>query len=45
MSHGFISPDISQIPWGPGFMIPTAGQIRRDVGIPAAVGWMITDPH
>ena len=45
VSHGFITPDISQIPWGPGFMIPLTGRIRREAGVPTAVGWMITDPH
>jgi 2,4-dienoyl-CoA reductase-like NADH-dependent reductase (Old Yellow Enzyme family) len=45
VSQGFITPDISPIPWGPGFMIPAAGRIRREAGIPTAVGWMITDPH
>ena len=42
VSQGFGTPDISKIPWGPGFMIPTAGQIRKEVNIPTAVGWMIT---
>lgn len=45
VSHGFITPDISHIPWGPGFMIPTASRIRRETGIPTAVGWLITDPQ
>ena len=45
VSQGFVTPDISQIPWGPGFMIPTAGRIRREAEIPTAVGWMITDPQ
>jgi len=44
VSHGFITPEISQIPWGPGFMIPIAGRIRREAAVPTAVGWMITDP-
>lgn len=45
VSHGFVIPDISQIPWGPGFMIPIASRIRREVEIATAVGWMITDPQ
>ncbi len=45
VSHGFVTPDISQIPWAPGFMIPIAGRIRRESGIPTAAGWMITDPQ
>jgi 2,4-dienoyl-CoA reductase-like NADH-dependent reductase (Old Yellow Enzyme family) len=44
VSQGFVTPDISQIPWGPGFMIPTTSRIRRETGIPTAAGWMITDP-
>lgn len=45
VSQGFITPDISQVPWGPGFMIPIASQIRREVEIPTAVGWMISEPQ
>jgi 2,4-dienoyl-CoA reductase-like NADH-dependent reductase (Old Yellow Enzyme family) len=45
VSHGSITPDMSQVPWGPGFMIPSASRIRRETGIPTAVGWMITDPQ
>lgn len=45
VSHGFVTPDISQIPWGPGFMIPIVSQIRREAGLPTAAGWMITDPQ
>lgn len=45
VSQGFATPDISKIPWGPGFMIPIAARIRRESGLPAAVGWMITDPQ
>ncbi len=45
VSQGFATPDISQVPWGPGFMVPIASQIRREAGIPTAVGWMISDPQ
>ena len=45
VSHGSITPDISKIPWGPGFMIPAASRIRRESGIPTAVGWQITEPQ
>ena len=31
VSHGLITPDNSQVPWGPGFLIPIAGRIRREV--------------
>jgi 2,4-dienoyl-CoA reductase-like NADH-dependent reductase (Old Yellow Enzyme family) len=45
VSHGSITPDISKVPWGPGFMIPSASRIRREAGIPTAVGWQITEPQ
>lgn len=45
VSHGSITPDISRIPWGPGFMVPAASRIRRETGIPTAVGWQITEPQ
>lgn len=45
VSQGFITPDISKVPWGPGFMIPVASRIRREADIPTAVGWMIADPQ
>ena len=45
VSQGFVTPDISQIPWGPGFMIPMTSRIRKETGIPTAAGWMITDPQ
>lgn len=44
VSHGFVTPDLSGIPWGPGFMLPITARIRREAGIPAAAGWMITEP-
>ena len=45
VSHGFNTPDISKVPWGPGFMIPTASRIRREANVPTAVGWLITEPQ
>ena len=45
VSHGSITPDISKVPWGPGFMIPAASRIRREAGIATAVGWQITEPQ
>ncbi len=44
VSQGFVTPDISKIPWGPGFMVPTTSRIRREVGLPCGAGWMIGDP-
>ena len=45
VSHGSITPDMSKVPWGPGFMIPITSRIRREADIPTAVSWMITDPQ
>lgn len=45
VSQGFVIPDISMIPWGPGFMIPTAARIKKEADIATAVGWMISDPQ
>ncbi len=45
VSHGFVTPDISQVPWGPGFMIPITSRIRQETGIHTAAGWLITDPQ
>ena len=45
VSHGFVIPDISQIPWGPGFMVPATGRIRNEAKIATAAGWLITEPE
>jgi 2,4-dienoyl-CoA reductase-like NADH-dependent reductase (Old Yellow Enzyme family) len=45
VSHGSVTPDISKVPWGPGFMVPAASRIRREAAIPTAVGWQITEPQ
>lgn len=45
VSQGFNSPDISVVPWGPGFLVPTASRIRRETGLATAVGWMIDEPR
>lgn len=45
VSQGFNTPDISVIPWGPGFMIPITSRIRQEAEIPTAAGWMITEPE
>ncbi len=43
VSIGFNSPDLSGVPWGPGFMVPIAQRIKREAEIPAAVGWFISE--
>jgi len=43
VSIGFNTPDISKVPWGPAFMAPYCGRIRREAGIPTACGWFITE--
>jgi 2,4-dienoyl-CoA reductase-like NADH-dependent reductase (Old Yellow Enzyme family) len=44
VSFGFNTPDVSGVPWGPGFMAPIAGRIKREAGIPTAASWIITEP-
>ena len=44
-SLGGNTPDVSGVPYSPGFMAPLAGRIRREVEIPAAVSWQITEPR
>ncbi len=44
-SLGGNSPDVSGVPYGPGFMAPIAERVRREVGIPVAVSWQITEPQ
>lgn len=44
ISIGFNSPDVSGIPWAPCFMVPFGQQIRREIDLPVAVGWMIEHP-
>lgn len=43
-SSGGQSPN-AKIPVGPGFQVPFAARIRREVGIPTAAVGLITDPH
>jgi 2,4-dienoyl-CoA reductase-like NADH-dependent reductase (Old Yellow Enzyme family) len=43
VSHDFVTPDISKIPWGPAFMAPISGRIRREAGIATGVGWIISE--
>jgi 2,4-dienoyl-CoA reductase-like NADH-dependent reductase (Old Yellow Enzyme family) len=45
VSMGFNTPDVSRVPWGEhGFLVPIAHRIRREVGIPAATSWNISNP-
>jgi 2,4-dienoyl-CoA reductase-like NADH-dependent reductase (Old Yellow Enzyme family) len=44
VSLGFNTPDVSGVPWGPAFMAPVAERVRRETGIPTAVGWFVTEP-
>ncbi len=43
-SSGFVVPDISKIPFGPGFQVPFAEKIRKEAGLPTSAVGMITDP-
>lgn len=45
VSHGMIVPDHSNAPSGPGFMIPYAARIRREVDIATTTSWQITEPQ
>lgn len=44
ISIGFTAPD-AKIPWGPNFLAPLAGRIRREADIPTATSWHISDPE
>lgn len=39
------SPDVSGVPWGPGFMVPVARRVREEAAVPVSVGWMIDSPQ
>ena len=41
VSIGVNSPDVSNVPWGPSFMVPSAKRVRDAVQLPVGVGWMI----
>jgi len=45
VSHGMIVPDRTNAPSEPGFMIPYAAQIRRDVDIATTTSWLISEPQ
>jgi NADPH2 dehydrogenase len=45
VSLGFNSPDVSGVPWGPGFLVPIAQRIKDEAGLPTAVGWFIDQPE
>lgn len=46
VSMGFNTPDVSGVPWGEhAFLGPVAQRIRKEVGIPAATSWNISDPQ
>ena len=34
----------ARVPWGPGFLGPIAGRVRREAGIPVASAWGFGDP-
>jgi len=45
VSLGFNSPDVSGVPWGPGFMVPIAQRIKAETALPTAVGWFVEQPE
>ncbi len=44
VSIGFNTPDVSAVPWGPGFMVPFAERFKKEAGIAVGVGWFISEP-
>jgi len=44
VSIGFNTPDMSGVPWGPGFMVPFAERFKKQADIAVGVGWFITEP-
>ncbi|QDS94438.1 NADPH dehydrogenase [Roseimaritima multifibrata] len=44
VSHGFVTPDIDSVPWGPGMMLPIAKRIREEADLPTTTSWMISEP-
>lgn len=44
VSIGFNVPDVSGVPWGPGFMVPFAERFKKETGIAVGVGWFISEP-
>lgn len=44
VSHGFVTPDIDSVPWGPGMMLPIAKRIREAADISTTTSWMISEP-
>ncbi|HXC54944.1 MAG TPA: NADH:flavin oxidoreductase/NADH oxidase [Rhizomicrobium sp.] len=43
VSIGFNVPDVSGVPWGPGFMVPFAERFKKEAGIAVGVGWFISE--
>ncbi len=43
VSIGFNTPDMSGVPWGPGFMAPFAERFKKETGIAVGVGWFISE--
>jgi len=42
-SLGGNTPDVSGVPYGPGFMVPIAERVKRQADIATAVSWQITE--
>ena len=43
VSMGFNVPDVSGIPWSPGFLAPASERLRREAGIATSVGWLVLE--
>lgn len=44
VSIGFSTPQ-ANIPWGPGFLVPVAGRVREETGLPVSSAWGIDTPR
>jgi len=44
VSVGFSTPT-AKIPWGPSFLAPIAGRVRRETGLPVATAWGMDNPE
>lgn len=44
VSMGFSTIDAS-VPWGPSFLVPVVGRVRRELGIPVASAWCVDAPE
>ncbi|AYD03950.1 NADH:flavin oxidoreductase/NADH oxidase [Neorhizobium sp. NCHU2750] len=44
VSMGFSTMD-AKVPWGPSFLVPTTGRVRKEAGMPVASAWCVDAPQ